>query len=506
MARYGTFAYSEELYGEEAIDRPLFGLLVDWDGDGTYDHGNMAEFLESLSITRGRQYFIRRDGKGFQKLDVGKMDAIATNLDSRFNVEDPASPYYPYIPPGKRMQCIVRTPGGLRVPVFTGTIQDIVPDSALASRATISCEDGVRYLDQTASLNVMEGARMDEILPEILAEIGWPALWGQDIDIGAENHPYWWMDRENAHNAIHDLVTSELGSVWLGRDGSFKARSRYTVSASVESLSTENFVLGSIETPRPWEMVRNALQTDVYPPVLEAAVEVWRWSETVQIDAGDSLTVWASFSYNDIACPVQNFVTPVATTDYLANANQDGSGANLTANISVSVDALFSGSAKLTVANNGGSAAWITLLRTRADAITVPAASFVEFEDATSITRYQRRTFELSSRWFQNQDAAQVITDFLGMFLAAPRLYVKAVIVNDLDAQFGIDLGDKIYLNIPEKGIDGYYRLAWVNHKSVTRDLSVFRSTMLFEPFPDLSGDYWTIGTSRFGIETVFAP
>ena len=506
MALYGSFAYSEELYGASTLDRPLFGLLADWDGDGTYDHGNMAEYLESLSITRGRQYFIRRDGKGFQKLDVGKLDGIFTNLDARWNVEDPASPYYPYIPPGKRMTLIVRTPSGLRVPLFTGTIQDIVPDSALAGRATISCEDGIRFLDQTASLDVMASVRVDEIVPSILAEINWPSAWGYDIDIGAEIKRYWWMDRENALNALHNLVTSELSALWLGGDGKLKVRSRYTAATEVASLSTSDFVLGSIETPRPWEMVRNSLRTNVYPPVLVTAVEVWRWGETVQIDAGDSLDVWASFTYNDVSVAVQNFVTPVATTDYLANSASDGSGTNLTSNISVSVGALFSGSAKLTIANSGASAAWITLLRTRADAITVPAETFVEFEDATSIERYQRRTFELTSRWFQDSDAAQSITDYLGMFLSAPKPYVRGVIVNDLDTQFGIDLGDMVYLSIPEKGIDGNYRLAWVNHKSTNRNLSVFRSTMLFEPYPNLSGDYWTIGTSRFGIETVFAP
>lgn len=508
MPVYGEFKYGEGKYGASALDRVRLALKVDWDGDGTYDHDNLARYLESLSITRGRPYFIRRDGTGFEKLNVGKLRGTLTNTDGRFNVENTASPYYPYIPVGKLMQVAARTAGSFRGAIFTGTIEDIVPDSRTASKASISCEDGVRFLDQTASVSVQSAVRVDEIIPMALGAVNWPAQWGSHLDVGAEVKPYWWMDRENVLNALHDVIGSELGALWLGGDGTFKFRSRYSAAPSVvASLTTEDFALGSIETPRPWEVVRNSLRVNVYPPILQTAIEVWRWQETpVQIAAGESRTVWANFAYNGVSVPIDNFITPAATTDYLANSNSDGSGTNLTANITVTVLAVFSGSAKLRLTNSGGSAAWITLMRTRADAITVPDDTFVEGEDAISISRYQRRTFELTSRWFQNSEAAQGLTDFMVSFLASPRLYVRGMITNNLDLQFGIDLGDAVDLYIPEKGINGTYRLAWVDHKSRDRNLRVFNTTMLFEPFFDLSGNYWQFDSAQVGISTIYAP
>lgn len=507
MPIYNEFKYGEGRYGATTIDRARLALRVDWDGDWAYDHDNIALFLESLSITRGRPYFIRKDGRGFEKLSVGKLRGVLDNSDKRFNSENVSSPYYPYIPVGKPMHLMISTPTGLRTFVFAGLIEDIVPDSRLASKASISCEDGVRFLDQAANVSVQSAVRADEVIPLALSAVNWPALWGSDLNIGAEVKPYWWMDQENVLNALHDLASSELGTLWIGNNGALKFRSRYTTTPVAASIETNDFVLGSIETPRPWEMVRNSLRVNVYPPVLETAVEVWRWQETpVQIAAGESRTVWANFKYNNESVPVSNLIAPVATTDYLANSSSDGSGTNLTANITVTVLDTFSGSAKLRLTNSGGSAAWITLMRTRADAITVPDDTFVEGEDAISISRYQRRTFELTSRWFQNSEAAQGLTDFMVSFLASPRLYVRGTIADNPNLQFGLDLGDAVELTIPESNIYGVYRVAWIEHKNRNRSISDFNTTMLFEPFFDLSGNYWQFDSAQVGISTIYAP
>jgi len=506
MPLFGKFKFGAEKFGASILTRPRFALEVDWNGDGFFDGSEIGGYLDSLTVTRGRPYFIRKDGTGFERLNVGKLSGMLLNLDGRFNVENVSSPYYPYIPVGKRMRLRVRTPSDQVRDVFAGTVEDILPDSRMASRAQISCEDGVRYLQQTASVGLQTSIRTDEAIPLILANIGWPSAWGSELEIGADVRNYWWLERGSALEAIHDLTDSELGAVWLAANGTLRFLSRYTAVPVVASLATADFLLGSIETPRPWEMVRNSLRVNVYPPLLETAVEVWRWQEVpIQIAAGASKTVWTNFSYGGSNVPVDNLITPAATTDYLANANSDGSGANLTANISVTVLSTFSGSAKLQVTNNGGGAAYITFLRTRGDAITVPDETFVEAEDATSIARYQRRTFEMAIRWFQDSEVAQGLTDYMTSFLAEPRLFVKGVITNNPDVQFGIELGKGVVLSIPEKGINGTYRLAWIQHKSRDKNLQLFDTTMLFEPFPDLSGAYWQF-PAEIGVTTIYAP
>jgi hypothetical protein len=203
---------------------------------------------------------------------------------------------------------------------------------------------------------------------------------------------------------------------------------------------------------------------------------------------------------------VDNVITPVATADYLFNTSESGGGTNLTGNFSVVIQEIFSGSAKLLVKNNGGTGGYPTLMRLRADAITVPNETFVEAQDAASIARYQRRTFDLALRWFQDSAVAQGLTDYMTAFLASPRLFVRGVIQDNLDVQFGIELGEAVELYIPEKGIDGVYRLAWINHQSRDRGLMQFNTAVLFEPFPDFSGSYWQFDSAQVGISTIYAP
>jgi hypothetical protein len=506
MPLYDEFKYDEGIYDDGGVDRLRFALEVDWDGDSYFDGTNLAPYLESLSTTRGRPYYIRKDGMGFESLNVGSMRGILRNQDGMLNVENPSSPFYPYIPAGKQTRLRVRTPSDQYFHLFSGILEDILPDSKMVSRASLSAEDGVRFLQQTASVNLQTSIRMDEAIPLMLEKIGWPSRWGTDLDIGADIRAFWWLDRGSVFNAIHDLAASELGSVWVCADGALKFRSRYTIIPVVASLTTEDFAEGSIETPRPWDMVRNSLRVNVYPPILETAVEVWRWQEQPLITPGTTRTVFAPFTYNGQSVPVDNAITPVATTDYVFNAASNGLGANLTANFSVVIEEIFAGSAKLRVTNNGGTAGYPILVKLRADAVTVPNETYVEGESAASILRYQRRTFELSSRWFQDSQVAQGLTDYMTSFLSSPRLFVRGVIQNNPDTQFAIELGEAVELYIPEKGIDGMYRLAWINHQSRNKNLRSFNTTVLFEPFPDLSGNYWQFDSAQADISTIYAP
>lgn len=505
MPTYGSITYGFEKYGI-ALSRPYFILDVDWNGDGAYEADNIGLRLHSLSVTRGRPYFIRKDGRGFERLGVGRLSGMLMNIDGRFNVESIDSPYYPYIPAGKTARLRVRTPSNHLWNVFAGTLDDIVPDSQAASEAAITADDGVRLLQQTVSVELQKGVRADEAIPLILEKVGWPDAWAIDLDIGATAHDFWWLDGNSAQEAIHDLVDSELGAVWLGGNGTLKFRSRYTAIPTVASLTTDDFAEGSIETPRPWEMVRNHLHVNVYPPVMENAVEVWRWQEKPYFSPGAERTVWAAFSYNSQSVPVDNAITPVAGIDYEFNTNDDGGGTDLTDDFSVVVEAVFAGSAKLLITNNGSAGGHPVLVRMRADAVTVPNETFVEVQDAASIARYQRRTFELALRWFQDSAVAQALSDYMTAFLAYPRLYVRGVIQNNMDLQFGIELGEAVDIYIPEKNIDGVYRLAWINHKSTDRAMLQFDTTMLFEPFPDLSGNYWRFDEAQVGISTIYAP
>jgi hypothetical protein len=89
-------------------------------------------------------------------------------------------------------------------------------------------------------------------------------------------------------------------------------------------------------------------------------VIMWSLEKATQLGAGESITLRGR--YRDPVggsgrVSMSSYVTPVSGTDYAAFANSNGSGANLTANMSVTTTAGAS-EAEFTVTNTGGSAFW----------------------------------------------------------------------------------------------------------------------------------------------------
>lgn len=492
-ARLGTVPYGSATYGALAPDELAWGLDIDWDNDGKWNGENDARKLSALTITRGRNFYIRADGKGFETQETGKIDAIWENNDGRYDPYNTGSPLYPNVQPGRLFRLRVLTPAGNLYHVMAGMISNIRPDSSGAKRARMAGEDGVRFLRQSVSVAVKENYRTDEAIADMLTEIGWPAGWGSDLDIGMDVRPYWWMDKRSAYMEIYDLVNSELGQFYVAADGKATFRNRNASVSIAATLDGTNFREG-IEVAMPWEVVRSTVRVWVRPRVLVSAVEIWRYQEVPSIAAGASLEIWADFKYSNNSVPAKTVTTPVATTDYTANSQSDGLGTNLTANISIAITK-FSQSAKLIITNNGGTTAYLTLMKLRGDVIDSPNATYQEAQSGMSINQ----TFELDLPWIQSTTVASGFADYLLLFLSG-RAFVRTKMVDQYDTQFSVDLNTLVDVNIPDLGIYGTYRVAWLKHRWLNRSGYHVETEWLLEPYISLSGTYWvfpaTIGTT----------
>ena len=100
MARYSRFKYSDELYGVVATTNLLWGIQVDWDGDGSYD-GNESNYMQGLTIRRGRLQYIRDGGNGVENMSVGTCVVNLTNYDEKYTAYNTLSTLYPNVGPGK---------------------------------------------------------------------------------------------------------------------------------------------------------------------------------------------------------------------------------------------------------------------------------------------------------------------------------------------------------------------------------------------------------------------
>jgi hypothetical protein len=194
---------------------------------------------------------------------------------------------------------------------------------------------------------------------------------------------------------------------------------------------------------------------------------------------------------------------PVSTTDYVANAQPDGSGVDLTANISIVLEA-FSTATKLTVTNTGGTDAYMTLLKIRGDAITPDEFTFVEASDAASITAYGDNLFEVKSDWLQDVNSARDQASLLKLRLSTARRFPRVRLKPNPAIQFALRLFKLAQVDIASKGVSGEFRVGYIKHKWIDEVGQTVRTEVFFEP--NLMGS--TSGTwifpAVFDVSTIF--
>mgnify|MGYP007071570422 CR=1 FL=1 len=304
--RYGTFIYGDgTLYGEEANINLLHAVEVDWTGNGTTGENEALHRCVAMHITRGRRDYLVKSGEGFAHHQVGRASITLMNTDGRYDPYNTSSPLYPNVEPGKNIYIWLQNGStGSQYDRFTGIIEDIVPIED-NTKVIIKAIDGWRYLlDNNISIPVKTNYRTDQAIQDILDAIGWP--WGSDLDVGDDTLDYWWESDRSAAAAINDLVDSEFGSINIEADGTLRFRKRTSTESPVYTI-TQAEMLKDISTPQPWDTVRNIIEINVHPRVLQSNVELYSLSDNPLIKAGQSLEVWGDLTHEGRAVACLNY-------------------------------------------------------------------------------------------------------------------------------------------------------------------------------------------------------
>lgn len=489
----------------------------DWDNDGIYE-SDEANRLLRLTTLRGRKSLLDAPY-------VGKATLTLDNSDQRFNPWNISSPLYGNVKPGRRVKITV-TIGGTTYSVFAGRIdlpKQIVSTAGTAPRdIVITAMDGWDWLRaQQVNVALFAGILTGDAIVEVLSAAGWieSGVWilgtsqlgittvlggagyseQYDIDAGVDTIPYWFTEDESAAAAINDLVDSEVGRAEIDADGKFIFRSRWVSFGAAADVALTDAMVSEVAVPTPWDDVKNLVRLTVNPRSLTSAHTIWNASDVPSVAAGGSLTVWAEFS--DAAggrAPASNIVTPVATTDYLANSAADGSGTNLTANISIAITK-FSSTAKLVVTNSAAVTAYLTLLQLRGAIVQLLTTHAITAEDATSEADWGKRELTRELRWQQSTDHATDLALYLLSRLKDPNANPN-VYFETRDEALEYDLGDKVSWNSSVLGFDLKFRITEIEHKWLADGGQKVQTRWgLSQPVFD---DFWILGTSQLGVDT----
>lgn len=497
-AKFGERKFGTFKFGSTALEWSRFALEVDWDADGAFDGYNDGMWMADMTVERGRRYYVNSDGNGFEPEETGRFSADLVDEAGRYDPFNTESPIYPNVGPGRFFRSRVRTPMDQIFPLMSGIIMEPTYNAAGGLRRVhIEGRDGWQFLrDRKSQINVPleQDIYADEAIRKVLDEVGWPSMWGYDLDDGVDRQPWWWMEDQSASAAISDLSFSELGRTWIAANGALTFRSRHYLDVPVVTITKENIRDGSLVRRNSWEVVRNAIRVTARPRVEQATGELWRLPDVLRVGSGQVLEdLFGEFVYGGERVPATSVVQPVAGVDYVVNSNSDGSGTDLTASFSVTAT-VFSTAAKLRIANNGGVTGYVTLLRLRGNAIAATNDVPIVAEDLDSQARYKAvRTFDLATSWVQNTNAARSFAAFLRTLMGVERPYFQFDLLPNPELQFSFDLGQQIHLDLPEDGIDDYFRVHYIRHQSLDSGLMAFRTTVMVEPFLQMDEDYWVV-------------
>lgn len=216
------------------IDQGILGIDVLADASGPIV--DVSNLVDSIATNRGRQI-------NTEQFNTGSATIRILDQNGNFNPQNPASPYYTYLSPMRKI-AITATYQGVTYPIFAGYITNYNTTTPKFTGdlvyTTISAVDGFR-LFQNAQFFGVTGAAAGQTtgtrITKILDTIGWPQSM-RDIDTGlttVQDDP---ATQRTALSALQTVATTEYGAFYIGGDGKAVFQDRTVTVGSVAATPT----------------------------------------------------------------------------------------------------------------------------------------------------------------------------------------------------------------------------------------------------------------------------
>jgi hypothetical protein len=268
-----------------------------------------------------------------------------------------------------------------------------------------TCTDALGKLRGIAvTTPLYRGIRTGDAIGYLLDAAGWPAT-ARDLDAGASVLPFWWLDGDDAFDALMQLADSEgpAALITVNPQGQIVFRDRHhrltrsaslTAQATWRSSGAEPLVSDPVTYDHGFKEIVNSVTVNVPQYAIDSDFSaVWNSQGQLVIPAGTPLRITARGNG-----PFLNAVTPVQGVDYTLVAGA----------LSVGLSQTSGASSTITLTSAGG--AIIQDLQLRALAIQSTAVA-VTVEDAQSIAKYGRQSMQNGRLpvWANRYDAEAIL-------------------------------------------------------------------------------------------------
>jgi hypothetical protein len=381
----------------------------------------------------------------------------------------------------------------------TGVARGSVPT------CTFECTDLMGVLSELQPINVTVTSRLTSAAYTAVAAAAGLAGADYNFPTGAQTLPVHWVHSANALDALSWVQASEMGGE-LFVDGAGVIQGEPRTARRLVTGLDDTWGDGTAIFPREAAVTIENSQVitsaEVQAQILttdEAEAIILAWTRGMDSPTPDSVAIVAGDTYEatfPAVGPVASIVTPVATTDYLANTAIGGTGTDMTASLTVTATLL---GAAVTVALKNTHAAttlYVTKLQVRGTGYMFITGERPTFRASHSIsTDKTQRSVQAVVPYADDIQSSSALRDYALHLLYSNRLGVPVLTVT-LDASsdvkkvalLALELGDLVKYKDTLLTTEGTYSDEWyyvdrIRHMLPPNGaLDTFRSTVTLVP------------------------
>lgn len=223
---------------------------------------------------------------------------------------------------------------------------------------------------------------------------------------------------------LSKITRSEFGYCYQKGNGTVVFEPRFARVNNTDAATFDNSQDDLTVTHSVAEVI-SRIQVTTHPKKVDAAVVVlFLLSNVPTVAAGATILLNAPYTDPDQRAArvgAIGLVTPVVTTDYLGNAAADGSGANLTGSLTVTISD-HGTAATIFVTNNSASLAYITKLQLRGQGVYDYDAVVSEVTDAGTADALGETSVDFDMPYQEDLAVGEAVADYIhGLFGALQR-------------------------------------------------------------------------------------
>jgi hypothetical protein len=216
---------TSEIGGADVLSDSAASLIVD-----------VSDLLDSVQTNRGRNI-------SSEQFQTGTASIRILDQNGNFNPQNPASPYYTYLNPMRKIT-ITATYSGVTYPMFAGYITGYNTSTPKFDGdivyTTVTAVDGFRLFQNAQFFGVTGAVAGDTTgtrITKILDTIGWPTSL-RDVDTGLTTCQADPATQRTALAALQTVATTEYGAIYMDTTGRLTFQDRNLTVSSVAGTPT----------------------------------------------------------------------------------------------------------------------------------------------------------------------------------------------------------------------------------------------------------------------------